>query len=253
MAEKPLCSFNGCSNTQACRGLCMNHYIRARKRGEIQNVLTKYGSGLAFVREALASSTDECINWPFGKSDNGYGGGIVYEGRKIAPHRLVCELTHGKPKKGIQACHSCGNRACVNPRHLRFGTQSDNEADKYKHGRRAFGVEHPWTKLTEGMVIEIRQSPLSAAKLAKKFSMSRAYLSEVRTGRRWAHVEGARKRSQKESVARGSASGTSKLTEENVREIRRSSERSDVLADRFKVRAGTIRGIRSGRGWTHVS
>jgi hypothetical protein len=94
----------------------------------------------------------------------------------------------------LQACHSCGNRACVNPRHLRFGTQSDNENDKIAHGRKVMGEKHPWARINSDMVIEIRSSPESAAVIGKRLGLSRGHIKYIRTGRSWAHIPGAHRR-----------------------------------------------------------
>jgi hypothetical protein len=194
MDAKRICSVDGCGKPQVCRGYCLSHYVRARRRGEIAIIAARNGSGLRFVMDAASSATDQCIEWPYGKSDTGYGGSVSYDGRVVAPHRLVCELTHGKPDKGLHACHSCGNRGCVNPRHLRFGTPSDNENDKIAHGRKLMGENHPWTRMNSDLVAEIRASPESAATIAKRLGFSRSYIKDVRTGRSWGHIPGAHRR-----------------------------------------------------------
>jgi hypothetical protein len=40
--------------------------------------------------------------------------------------------------KGYYVLHSCDNRKCINPEHLRIGTQKDNMTDRRKNGR--FGI-----------------------------------------------------------------------------------------------------------------
>jgi hypothetical protein len=189
-----ICSVDGCDKPWSCRGYCAAHYAQKLYRGEIIAVATRPGSRMQFIKDAVSSATDDCLEWPYGKSDTGYGGAILYDGRKVSPHRLVCELAHGRPIEGLQACHSCGNKACVNPRHLRFGTQSDNEKDKIAHGRKLMGEDHPWTRVTADMVIEIRSSPESAAVIGKRLGLGRGYIKDIRTGRSWGHVAGAHRR-----------------------------------------------------------
>ncbi len=65
-----------------------------------------------------------CFIWMGAIQSSGYGN----TNRGLA-HRVQM----GSPK-GLQVRHMCGNRLCVNPTHLELGTQSDNEADKWRHG-----------------------------------------------------------------------------------------------------------------------
>lgn len=51
----------------------------------------------------------------------------------------------------------------------------------------------------------------------------------------------------------GEASGVAVLTEEIVRVIRASNERTADLARRFGAAPNTIRAVRTGRTWTHVT
>lgn len=66
---------------------------------------------------------------------NGYVG-ISLFGLKIPAHRLVYEAIHGVIPKGLQVMHSCDVRNCINPEHLSLGTNSDNQQDMHRKGRR---------------------------------------------------------------------------------------------------------------------
>lgn len=51
---------------------------------------------------------------------------------KVA-YKQLYELVHGPIKKGNVVRHLCGNKRCVNIRHLKEGTHSDNRLDQAHH------------------------------------------------------------------------------------------------------------------------
>lgn len=91
--------------------------------------------------ERVDKSTSACWLWAGAKNEKGYG--IAWTGtRTIRAHRLAWLLTHGDlPPRPLVLCHSCDNPACVNPDHLRAGTDMDNQRDSASKGRRIAG---PW-------------------------------------------------------------------------------------------------------------
>ena len=50
-------------------------------------------------------------------------------------HRFAWLLWRGEVPDGMFILHSCDVRPCVNPDHLRVGTQADNMQDKLRRGR----------------------------------------------------------------------------------------------------------------------
>lgn len=63
-----------------------------------------------------------------------------YERRflQIYLHRMVTWLAHGEQPvveggKPVLALHSCANKECLNPEHLRWGVHSNNADDAYLH------------------------------------------------------------------------------------------------------------------------
>jgi hypothetical protein len=94
----------------------------------------------------------------------------------------------GPIPKGMQACHRCDNRFCVNPDHLFLGTQLENMRDMTSKGRRRGGPKHaphkPWA-LNDEQVAEIRSKKKSGVAYAKQFKVTPRSIYNVWTGRTW--------------------------------------------------------------------
>ena len=122
-----------------------------------------------------------CWNYT-GHTDHGYGR-IVVHGKKMRAHVLACEIKSGRHRKeGEHTRHLCGNKKCVNPGHLLFGTPSENTIDTIIHGSKA-------AKLDADKVRDIRASALPVKELAKSYGVGRTTIQNVKSGRRWSHVK----------------------------------------------------------------
>ncbi|MEH3065309.1 MAG: HNH endonuclease [Methylobacterium radiotolerans] len=136
--ERSTCSVEGCTDTvyYPKYGYCSAHYRRWRKYGDPTAGGIRHGDAQRFACEVATSETDDCITWPYGGTSTGYGR-INAGGTSIGAHVHIATLAHGpKPTDRHECCHSCGNGhlGCVNPRHLYWGTRSDNVQDMIRHG-----------------------------------------------------------------------------------------------------------------------
>jgi hypothetical protein len=133
----PDCSIDGCDKSALARGWCSKHYYRWKRCGTVDGDAgrAEYGSVQAFISDvALDFDADECLPWPFQISTTGYGR-LAVGGKKKIASRYVCELANGEaPTAKHEAAHNCGNKVCVNPKHLRWATRQENEDDKLIHG-----------------------------------------------------------------------------------------------------------------------
>lgn len=128
----------------------------------------------------------DCLEWPFGKFRDGYGQ-ITRDGVMMRAHRVMCQRIHGDPPEPtLDAAHNCGNRACVNARHLRWATRKANIADMKAHGTVNYGRRNGSVKLTESDVIAIRGATGTQESIAARFGVSRRLISMIRRREVWA-------------------------------------------------------------------
>lgn len=132
------CSFDGCIRKHHASGFCGLHHYRWNRYGDPAYLSPKYtekGMPLAWIDEHRNYSGDECLIWPFARTQKGYGT-VKIDRRTTSVHRIMCEALNGPAPENMQAAHSCGQgfAGCVNPRHLRWATAAENTDDKIRHG-----------------------------------------------------------------------------------------------------------------------
>ena len=79
--------------------------------------------------------TKDCWEWTGVKNQDGYGR-VRVNGKLLSAHRVVYAQLYGPIPEGLNVLHNCDNPGCVNPTHLRLGTQTDNLHDAYDRERR---------------------------------------------------------------------------------------------------------------------
>ena len=146
---------------------------------------------------------NDCWPWLGAHDSNGYGC-LEINGKLTRAHRVVWELTHKRKVGKFKVRHTCDNKPCCNPRHLRRGTQKQNMHDAvvrgHMGGSRSGWAKHPEliprgslqsnAKLTEAKVRWARRmhSTLGTNKLAKLFKVSPGTMSTAVHGKTWSHI-----------------------------------------------------------------
>jgi hypothetical protein len=194
-APKPLpeyCTVIGCNKKPRSFGLCSAHYTRKRRHGSPEGGGLERGHASKWLLDNVDHDGEDCLIWPYAKSPSGYGLS-VYNGKQTNASRIMCELAHGEPPKDkMDAAHSCGNGhgGCVNPKHLRWATRTENHADKLIHGTDIRGEKHHMAKLSEAEVKLIRASEglASARLLALEYGLSVSMIYRIWRRQAWAHI-----------------------------------------------------------------
>lgn len=189
--SKRKCTIAGCGGVHVGRGYCGKHWARWKSSGDpLRLQRTEKGLRAAFVQKALNfSSRGTCLLWPFKLGGKSYGT-FSHNKRRVYVHQYLCAIRHGPPPTAShEVAHNCGNQLCVNPKHLRWATRTENQADRKKHGTEIYGEAHPNAKLTLRAVKEIRKlnGAVPDSVLAARFRVSPGAIKLVRKNKLWRH------------------------------------------------------------------
>lgn len=121
---------------------------------------------------------DDC--WIWRGSNSREHGQFVYNGKVVYAHRISFLIAKGEFDLSLDVLHSCDNGLCVNPKHLFLGTQTDNNKDMISKNRHSYFI-------TEDDILIIRElysKGMTQKRIARKFNISRPYVSMLVSGKR---------------------------------------------------------------------
>lgn len=142
---------------------------------------------LAEVKKLLSAKSrlgdNGCIIWTGYTQPNGYGWLNVGDVH-MAAHRAALILSGVEVPAGMDVCHRCDVRNCINPAHLYAGTRRQNMADctARKRHNKPRGAAHWGAKLSDNAVRSIRERRLTGetvTSIAASFNISHATVSRI--------------------------------------------------------------------------
>lgn len=140
------------------------------------------------VSRAFETPRLMCIGY---RKKSGYG--MVKLDKSHYVHRLILETFLGIDPERPHSRHNDGDTRNNQLRNLCWGTKSDNERDKRRHGTAPIGTRHPMSKLSERNVLWIRKNAdrMSRVAIARRLGVSDSCVAAVIYGKTWNHVRSA--------------------------------------------------------------
>lgn len=133
-----------------------------------------------------------CLLWTKSGTD-GYGRRRI-NGKLEYAHRTAYKEVFGDIPDGLIVTHSCDVRACIEPSHLKLGTQQSNARERVRRGRQGdiTGEKNGRAALTTPSVKRIRKEYAKGGKthrgLAKENRVSLGCITAILSRRSWKHI-----------------------------------------------------------------
>jgi len=164
------------------------HYIYRLRRRHGTHIDLRFKSDVERILR-YAETANGCWEWTGSTNHGGYGQLGKWRGEASA-HRASYAFHNGPIVDGMSVLHSCDNRKCINPDHLRLGTYSDNQNDAYKRQRRPIfsGSKNVNAKLNEDQVQAILDDSRKQVVLASEYSVSISLISAIKQRTAWKHL-----------------------------------------------------------------
>jgi hypothetical protein len=103
-------------------------------------------------------------------------------------HKIVLEAFCGLRPDAYEACHNDGNPLNCKLENLRWDTKSNNHKDKKKHGTWQVGEKANNVKLTNKIVLDIRNRKLTESQAVKEYGLSLTNAKRIVNYKTWPHL-----------------------------------------------------------------
>lgn len=205
----------------------------------------------------------ECWTWTGTRLPKGYG--VLAIRRKdrgayqYVATRVAWMIAHGRDPGNDLMRHNCNYPPCIRPEHLLTGSPANNSEGMVREERQSRGEQHWRAKFRDSDIPKIRQvycddKKLSCAELAKRYGVESENIRLIATGASYSHLSGPISADNRER-RQGENHAIAKLTNEQVREIRRLDAAGvprKRLAISFGVSHGNVGAICRRTAWRHV-
>lgn len=179
-------SHNGCSLVYSQRKEAVENSGRAVSGGQPYLTADDVPDQVLSRFHVFIRKTETCWLWTAGVDADGYGQLARPHRSPIKAHRLAWVLARGPIRSSQHVLHRCDVRNCVNPAHLFLGNQDANMKDAAAKGR-LHTARPNMRRLSDEVVQAILGAPQFrgiVVQLAKRFGVSKAYVSALRSGAR---------------------------------------------------------------------
>lgn len=130
---------------------------------------------LRILLEKTVRTERGCLEYTGCIQSNGYSRATIRRQSDYG-HRHAFRLAHGEIPDGLDVCHKCDNRRCINPDHLFLGTRLENMQDAVSKGRQARGLNLPQAKLSPehvDQIVSLAKQGLPYREIAERFGIHR--------------------------------------------------------------------------------
>jgi|SaaInlV_200m_DNA_3_1039701.scaffolds.fasta_scaffold02567_5 predicted DNA-binding protein YlxM (UPF0122 family) len=217
--------------------------------GYSDDILDRFWSKVEFkYLENGEIDTNACMEWTAGTNYNSYGQFTIGKIHYLT-HRFSFECFNGPVDFDLVVRHTCNNPLCLNPLHLKVGTQQENIDDMMAANRQSKNVE----SLTKKQVLEIKELLDQYVKIiviAERYNVHFQTISNIRRGKYWSRITGIKKGDYEQNINHGI------LVKEQLLEIKNLfglGVKSRIIAEQFDVSEGTISNIRRGNFWSNIT
>lgn len=130
----------------------------------------------------------------------------------------------------------------------------------YKHIDIGWEIGKGFLKLSDDDVREIKKllyQGVKHAKISEKFKVSRVLITKIHLGKTWSHITFDESQLVADELKEPRKSVSRKLTEDNVREIKRLLKQGELshsqIAKKFGIASSGVTKINTGKRWSHIN